>query len=227
MKLNSTLKIAAWIILLLSVSSLFALRYSAIAAGTSSTTDAFILLLWIGLMLAPAIQDANPFGLELKQRIESLRDQVQHLMFTVQSQTQSVNINNYPIPPSDSEVTERQREAEEILGKGLLTRSLQDDSIPQDPELNNLFNLRRSIEAELRRIESTRFGFDWNYRRLDFVPITQRLVDARLLPPKIAAAMTDIYAICSAAIHDEEMSPKQIAYAREVGPQIVLALKGI
>jgi hypothetical protein len=148
-------------------------------------------------------------------------------MLTVQTQTQSVSINNYPVPPSDSEVTERQREAEEMLGKGSLSRLLQDASIPEDPEINYLFNLRRSIEAELRRIESTGLGFDWNYRRFSLSQATQRLVQADLLPSKLVAAMTDIYAICSAAIHGEQMSPKQIAYAKEIGPQIVFALKRI
>lgn len=227
MKLNSTLKLAAWIILLLSVSSLVVLRYSAMAAGTSTVTDAFLLLLWIGLMLAPAIQDAHPFEGQLKQSVESLRDQVQHLMLTVQTQTQSVNVHNYPIPPSDREITKRQKQAEEVLGEASLSRSLPDDPIPQDPEINNLFNLRRALEAELSRIESTRFGLEGNYRRFDFVSANQRLVDARLLPPKLGAAMTDVYAICSAAIHGEEMSPKQLAYARKIGPRIVSALRQI
>ncbi len=39
--------------------------------------------------------------------------------------------------------------------------------------------------------------------------------------------MRDVYAICTAAMHDEEMSPKQLAYAKEIGPQIVSALTTI
>jgi hypothetical protein len=227
MKLYNNFKIALWIILLLSVSSLLVFRYSAIAAGTSSTSDIFILLFWIVLMLAPIFRDINMFGPRLKQSIESLKDQVQNLMFTVQSQTQSVNINNYPIPPSDNEIAQRQKEVEEVLGKGVSIRSLQDDSIPENPELNYLFNLRRSIETELRRIESIRLGFDWDYRRFSFSQIIQRFVQADLMPLGLAAAIRDIYAICTAAIHGEQMSPKQIAYAKEIGPQIVLALKRI
>jgi hypothetical protein len=56
---------------------------------------------------------------------------------------------------------------------------------------------------------------------------TQRLIQADLLPPSVAAAMRDVFAICSAAIHGEEMSPKQQAYAKEIGPGIVSALRGI
>jgi hypothetical protein len=138
MKLNDTFKIAWWVIPLLFVSSLLVLRYSAIAAGTSSTTDVFVLLLWIGLMLVPIAKELNPSGPKLKQSIESLKDQVQNLMFTVQNQTQSVSINNYPIPPSDNEISRRQKEAEEILGTGKRSgiRSLQDEAIPQDAEMN-------------------------------------------------------------------------------------------
>jgi len=184
MKLYNNFKLALWIILLLSVSSLLVFRYSAIAAGTSSTSDILILFFWIVLMLAPVFQDINIFRLRLKQSIESLKDQVLNLMFTVQSQTQtqSVNISNYPIPPSDNEIAQRQKEATEVLAKGVSIRSLQDDSIPQDPEINYLFNLRRSIEPELRRIESMRLGFDWDYRRFSFAQIIQRFVQADLMP---------------------------------------------
>ena len=229
MKLNDTFKIAWWVILLLFVSSLLVLRYSAIAAGTSSATDIFILLLWIGLMLAPVAKELNPSGPKLQQSIQSLKDQVQNLMFTVQNQTQSVSINNYPIPPSDDEISRRQKEAEEILGTGKRSgiRSLQDKAIPQDAEMNYLFSLRRSIENELRRIASTRLESNWDYRRFSLSQLTQSLIRADLLPPKLAAVITDIYAICSAAIHGEDMSSKQIAYAKEIGPEIVLTLKRI
>ena len=79
MKLNDTFKVAWWVILLLFVSSLFVLRYSSIAAGTSSTTDVFILLLWIGLMLALVATELNPSGPKLQQSIQSLKDQVQNI----------------------------------------------------------------------------------------------------------------------------------------------------
>jgi hypothetical protein len=192
----------------MSLSWLIVIRYPAIASGTSSTSDIVILLLWMALLLAPLFQEVNLFGLQLKRSIESLREQVQNLMFTVQSQTQSVSIHNYPVPPSDSEIAES-------------TRSLRDDSPPQDAETNLLFNLRRNIELELKRIDSSRFGLGWDYRRFSLFQSTQRLLQAGLLPPSLAAVMRDVYAICTAVMHGEEMSTKQLAYAKEIGPQIV------
>jgi hypothetical protein len=227
MKFDSTLRIACLSVLFLALSWLLVLRYPAIASGTSSTSDIVILLLWIALMLTPIFQEVNLFGLQLSRSIESLREQVQNLMFTVQSQTQSVSIHNYPIPPSDKEISERKKETEQVLGEGLSIRSLQDDSLAQDPEINYLFNLRRNIELELKRIDSSRFGLNWDYRRFSLSQSTQRLIQADLLPPSVAAAMRDVFAICSAAIHGEEMSPKQLAYAKEIGPGIVSALRGI
>ena len=226
-KLKQKLRIACLILLFISLSWLIVIRYPAIASGTSSTSDIVILLLWMALLLAPLFQEVNFFGLQLNRSIESLREQVQNLMFTVQSQTQSVSIHNYPVPPSDSEIGERRREAEKVLGTGLITRSLRDDSRPQDPETNLLFNLRRTIELELKRIDSSRFGLGWDYKRFSLFQSTQRLLQAGLLPPSLAAAMRDVYAICTAAIHGEEMSPKQLAYAKEIGPQIVSALTAI
>lgn len=224
-KLKQKLRIACLILLFISLSWLIVIRYPAIASGTSSTSDIVILLLWMALLLAPLFQEVNLFGLQLKRSIESLREQVQNLMFTVQSQTQSVSIHNYPVPPSDSEIGERRREAEKVLGTGLITRSLRDDSRPQDPETNLLFNLRRTLELELKRIDSSRFGLGWDYKRFSLFQSTQRLLQAGL--PSLAAAMRDVYAICTAAIHGEEMSPKQLAYAKEIGPQIVSALTAI
>ncbi|MGB9277173.1 MAG: hypothetical protein WCC08_18255 [Terrimicrobiaceae bacterium] len=186
-----------------------------------------ILLLWMALLLAPLFQEVNLFGLQLRRSIESLKEQVQNLTFTVQSQTQSVSIHNYPVAPSDSEIAERRSEAEKVLAAGLSIRSLPDDSLPQDPETNLLFNLRRNIELELKRIDSSRFGLGWDYRRFSLFQSTQRLLQAGLLPPSLAAAMRDVYAICTAAMHGEEMSTKQLAYANEIGPQIVSALTTI
>jgi glucan phosphoethanolaminetransferase (alkaline phosphatase superfamily) len=94
MKIDSKFRIACLIVLFLALSWLLVLRYPAIASGTSSTSDIVILLLWIALMLAPIFQEVNLFGLQLRRSIDSLREQVQNLMFTVQSQTQSVNIHN-------------------------------------------------------------------------------------------------------------------------------------
>jgi hypothetical protein len=132
MKIDSKVRIACLAVSFLSLSWLLILRYPAIASGTSSTSDIVILLLWVGLMLAPILQEVNLFGLQLKRSIESLMFQS-----------------------------------------------------------------------------------------------TQRLVQADLLSPGLAAAMRDVYAICSAAIHGEKMSPKQLAFAKEIGPGIVLALRGI
>ena len=227
MKLDQKLRIACLTLLFVSLTWLIVLRYPAIASGTSSTSDIVILLLWLALLLAPLFQEVNLFGLHLKRSIESLREQVQNLMFTVQSQTQSVSIHNYPVPPSDSEIDERMREAQKVLGTGLSIRSLQEDSLSQDPETNLLFNLRRNIELELKRIESSRFGLGWDYKRFSLFQSTQRLLQAELLPPSLASVMRDVYAICTAAMHGEKISPKQLAYAKEIGPQIVSALRAI
>jgi hypothetical protein len=199
MKIDSKVRIACLAVSFLSLSWLLILRYPAIASGTSSTSDIVILLLWVGLMLAPILQEVNLFGLQLKRSIESLREQVQNLMFTVQSQTQSVNVHNYPIPPSDDEINERRKEAEQILGAGPGIKSLPGDPSPQDLETNYLFNLRRHIELELKRIDSSRFGMNWDYRRFSLFQSTQRLVQADLLSPGLAAAMRDGYAICGSS----------------------------
>jgi hypothetical protein len=133
-------------------------------------------------LLAPIFQEVNLFGFQLRRSIDSLREQVQNLMFTVQSQTQSVNIHNYPVPPSDSEISERRKEAEQVLGAGMGIRSLQNDSLPPDPEINDLSNLRRNIELELKRIDSSRFGLNWDYRRFSSRIAVATLGDRRSDP---------------------------------------------
>lgn len=111
-------------------------------------------------MLAPVAKELNPSGPKLQQSIQSLKDQVQNLMFTVQNQTQSVSINNYPIPPSDNEISRRQKEAEEILGTGKRSgiRSLQDKAIPQDAENELPFQFEKEYRerAETHRLNASR-----------------------------------------------------------------------
>ncbi len=51
------------------------------------------------------------------------------------------------------------------------------------------------------------------------------LVQDRLVA--IAHAIREVYAICSPAIHGEPVSDAQVAFAEDVGPELVAALKAI
>jgi hypothetical protein len=166
MKLDKRFTPVCWIVLVLFSSSLLFARYSSLATGTSSAADIVILLVWIGLVTAPVFHELDLARSSLETRVDSLKAQVQNLTSSIQTQTQSININNYPSLPKDDEIGQRRKEAAEILGKRPQERSLPEQaSLPEDSGLNYLFNVRRYLELELRRITGAHFDSAWDYRR--------------------------------------------------------------
>jgi hypothetical protein len=228
MKLDKRFTPVCWIVLVLFSSSLLFARYSSLATGTSSAADIVIFLVWIGLVTAPVFHELNLARSSLETRVDSLKAQVQNLTSSIQTQTQSININNYPSLPKDDEIGQRRKEAAEILGKRPQERSLPEQaSLPEDSGLNYLFNVRRYLELELRRITGAHFDSAWDYRRSSLPQAVQRLVGAGVLAPKLAQLVEDVYAICSAVVHGDDASPKQIAYAKEISPGVIAALRDV
>jgi hypothetical protein len=228
MKLDKRFTPVCWIVLVLFSSSLVFARYSSLAAGTSSAADIVILLVWIGLLVLPFFHDLGLAHSSLETRFDSLKAQVQTLSSSIQTQTQSININNYPSLPTDDEMRLRKKEAAEILSKAAQERSLPEQAaMPPDSDANSLLNGRRNLELELRRITGAHFGSAWDYRRSSLPHAVQSLVSAGVLTPQLADLVEDVYAISSAVIHGDDASPKQIAYAKDIVPGVLAALRDV
>ena len=103
-----------------------------------------------------------------------------------------------------------------------------------------LFRTRYLIEKNLRDI-SNFLGIEEGYsnRAVAFTnKITKRkpipiyklssiLIDHQILDPKIANAIREVYAVCSPAVHGEEVSDAQFGFVRDLGPEIIRTLEKV
>ncbi|WP_157760141.1 hypothetical protein [Delftia acidovorans] len=90
-----------------------------------------------------------------------------------------------------------------------------------------LFATRYHIETELRRVATGR-DFGANIRRPAPVFLLSRsLVESGLLSPKLGNAIREVYSVCTPAIHGEEVSVAQVAFVRDVGPDLISALRAL
>ena len=91
-----------------------------------------------------------------------------------------------------------------------------------------LFKTRYRIERELRRIATGRDLIVFNQRRYQPPHIlANALVECGLLSERLGKAVREVYAVCSAAIHGEDISEKQVSFVRDVGGELVSALQSI
>ena len=77
MRLANWFKISWWGLLLAGVS--LYMRLPAIASGTSAPVDVVLFLLWVALFLAPIFSEINLFGIQLKQEVKELKEEVSGL----------------------------------------------------------------------------------------------------------------------------------------------------
>lgn len=79
MKFPNWFRILWWVVLLIPLTIFLFQRYSAFVAGSAVSADIVVLLIWVGLALAPVFQEVQLFGLKLKQEVQAIRDKLDSL----------------------------------------------------------------------------------------------------------------------------------------------------
>jgi len=229
MKLSNWFKVTWWVLLLILLTTYLGQRYSDLRSGHSIPVDVFVFLVWAGLLLAPLFNEISLFGLKLKQQVESLRRDVQTLKSEIQN---TVQINpNITIAPPDSQLPKIEQEIRRVLDQRL--REFGVVSPKQEPaqavegwqntpsDVSFLFSVRYSIESELRRIARTVSEADVKgplNRSLDL------LIQSEILDNALARVIRQVYAVCSPAIHGEDVSQSKVSFVREVAPELLTTL---
>lgn len=48
-----------------------------------------------------------------------------------------------------------------------------------------------------------------------------------MISPNLAHAVREVYSVCSAAIHGEDVSDNQVQFVRDVAPELLAALEAV
>jgi hypothetical protein len=138
-----------------------------------------------------------------------------------------------PAPAADSQLPEIEKRIKAAVSDALAARGvgLKAAGIPElalTDDVAFLFSTRYHIEKELRRIAQSRELTLAQVRRaIPTFQLARMLVESELIEPRLANAIREVYAVCSPAIHGESVTPAQLSFVREVGPELIRALRAI
>jgi len=101
------------------------------------------------------------------------------------------------------------------------------DLQPASDDVTFLFNARYRIERELRRLWRDFDQAEDTRRPVPVFRIATALAHEGLLDDRLAGAVRDVYRVASPAVHGEPVSDAQVAFVRDVAPELVSALESI
>lgn len=226
-----------WIFLILVGAYFIYQRYDFIINDSASILDIIILLIWISLLVMPLFQEVSFYGLKLKKEFNTLKSDMKEQIINLRSDVQnSINFKSeispqiyfYP-PPSDSQIPTIEEESRKILQETLKKQGMEvkSEKIEISEEANYLFSVRLEIEKELRRIWKQRFADVETKRQMPINRIANHLVEIELIDSRLAGIIREVYAICSQAIHGEDVSKIKVDFVRDIASELITSLKGI
>jgi len=236
MKLPNWFKIIWWLVLVALLSALLAIRHQAILAGTVSVVDAATFTIWIALLLPPLFSEMSFLGIKLKRELEQFKGQLTTQIGDMRNELKAAfdvrtTVSpqfNFPAPPSDAQLPQIERTIRQAIAEAMQATGQAAPARPNEVRVSEdaafLFSIRYSLERELRRIATERQLLPDSRRAIGGMPLLRALQNAELIEPQLVHAIREVYAVCSPAVHGEKVTPAQVNFIRDVGPQLIATL---
>jgi len=188
----------------------------------------FLYFLFCSL-LAPIFREVSVFGFKFQQKLDDLKAHVDAQLTVLKNDIRTFNTfqPQIIIPPTDAQLPLVKKMvdaamAEEMRKYGFKSPPVQVPTVDQDVSL--LFATRYKIEKELHRIA----GLDSKERQqYSIFRLLMTLQSSGILDARLMSALNGVVAICSPAIHGEEVTPAQINFVRDIAPGLIGTLKAI
>lgn len=239
MQIPNWLKIVWWIALVSLLTFFLLERLPDLLSGKAAAADIAVFGVWMALLLAPLFSEVTLLGITLKNEIEELKGHISSQLSEVRADIRSsvdVRATMSPTFNLHSAPTDAQLPAIEAQVKAAVATALAERGQPLgaghmalavSDDVSFLFSTRFHIESELRRIASGReIGLEQR-RPVPTHLLSRSLVDSGLLDPRLGGAIREVYSVCSPAIHGEPVTEAQVTFVRDVGPELVSALRAI
>jgi hypothetical protein len=242
MKFPNWFKIIWWLLLTGGLSFFMWRRLAHLVGGKATSFDIVAFVIWVGLLLAPVFAEVELWGLKLKQEIASVKEHVDRQVQSLRADIRnSVDIRSQfspnitlMAPPPDAQLPKIEEQLRLTLERELESYGLErqpplevSPTVPGDAVL--FFEVRYSIEKELRRIWERRFppGSEGRNLPLPIHQMTSALVDGQFISPQLGRAIREVYRVCSPAIHGQQVTEAQVRFVREVTPDLLRNLRAI
>jgi hypothetical protein len=136
-----------------------------------------------------------------------------------------------PAPVADTQLPQLEERVKSAVSAALEVHGINEKPRESHLTVNDdvafLFATRYNIEVELRRIAQGRDVSSAMGRPLPSFQLVRTLSQAEVLEPSLGNAIREVYAVCSPAIHGEHVTEAQVEFVKDVGPQLVAALRTI
>lgn len=235
MRLPNWSKVVWWGLVTASTTWFLYQRYPDLVAGRASPADVIAFLVWVALVLAPIFDEITLPGLKLKQQIEALRNDITQVRSELHSTADArANLSqqiNIPLPPSDAQLPNLEKVAKAAAAEALKEYGSRtpppprDVDIPQDVQF--LFATRYNLEREIYRIAYARGVSPFGPRVMSPMQMIRAIASAELISPQLERSIREVYAVCSAAVHAQDVTPAKIAFVRDVADDLLSALRAI
>lgn len=240
MKIPFNPKAVWWFILVGVLTFFLSARLPDLLSGKAVAADVAVFGVWMALLLAPLFSEVSLLGITLKNEIGKLKEDIGNQLTDVRTELRNaIDIRtsfsptiHFPSPATDAQIPAIEAQVKAAVAAALAERDLRSVSINEEPKVSDdavfLFKTRYQIERELRRIAAGRDLLMSNQRRYQPAHVlASALVEWGLLSPRLGNAVREVYAVCSAAIHVEDISEKQAAFVRDVAGELISALHSI
>ncbi|MNV79287.1 hypothetical protein D3C71_1728320 [compost metagenome] len=138
---------------------------------------------------------------------------------------------NFPAPPSDAQLPHIEQTIRHAIAEAMQTAGQDAPARPNEMRVSEdatfLFSIRYGLERELRRIVTERQLLPDARRAVAGMQLLRTLQSAELIDPPLVHAIREVYAVCSPAVHGEDVSPAQVNFVRDVGPQLIATLQAL
>ena len=237
MKIPNRVKIIWWFLLAGFLAYLLSQRYDSIISGATSATDIVIFLIFIALLSTPLFQEVDFFGVRLKREIDTLRTEFKEQIINLRSDIQNtINMRTeisphiYLAPPSDSELRSIEERIRPILEQTLKQLGIEkpapkiEEIVPDDTQF--LFSVRYAIENELKRIAKW-LWIPQERRYRTALQIANDLLQRGAIVPASVELIREVFAICSSAIHGEDVTETSVKFVKDASSPLLAYLKSI
>lgn len=238
MHIPNWLKIVWWLAIVGTLTFFLRERLPDLLSGTAAAADVAVFGVWMALLLAPLFSEVTLLGITLKNEIEELKGHIAAQISDVRADVRNaVDIRatvsptfNMPSPPADAKLPAIEAQVKAAVAAAFAEQgkvASSSGSFAVSDDVGYLFATRYHLETELRRLATGREVGIAVKRALPTHLLTRSLVESGLLDPRLGNAIREVYSVCSPAIHGESISEAQVAFVRDVAPELISALRSI
>ena len=239
MKLPNWLKILWWLVLTGALTYFLLARLPDLFSGKAAAADVAVFGVWASLLLAPLFTEVSFLGVTLKNEIEEMRNALSVQLNDIRTDVRSaVDVRttvspqfNIPAPVADTQLPQLEERVKSAVSAALEVHGIKgqprESPLTVNDDVAFLFATRYNIEVELRRIAQGRDVSSAVRRPLPSFQLVRTLSQAEVLEPSLGNVIREVYAVCSPAIHGEAVTEAQVEFVKDVGPQLVAALRTI